>query len=252
MKLKNIKHKSGYVIESKKGTDILKGNKGITVTFPNQEKTSLIPKKNKYESECIEININLSDVYNDLLDKVISIKDKKINPNEAIISLANQWGFLCLPFFSLSRHSLFSDDEVLKKIERQSKFESYDGMSEYKYWKLLIDKIIPSSQSFLYPYLKKNNNQPTLNDFNSCLVGGVHIEYKSMARTSYEVTPTNLLSALTIFSKSRKERRKKEAVIICAYSKCNNEILQNIGVGRGRTTCSDSCRTLKARENKKK
>ena len=252
MILKNIKHKSGYLIESKKGTVILEGNTGMSATFPNQDMTSLVPKRDNYESEYQEITLNLANVYNDLLDKVISIKDKKINRNEAITRLADRWGFLYLPFYSLSKHSLFSDDEILKEVEKQSRFKSYDGEKEYKNWGLLVDKIIPSSQSFLYPYLKKNDNEPTLDDFNSCLIGGVNIEYKSIARTSYEVTPTNLLSAITIFSKSRKERRKKEAVIICAYSKCNNEIIQNIGVGRGRTTCSDSCRTLKARENTKK
>jgi len=79
MKLKNIKHKSGYVIESKRGTVFLEGNTGMSVTLPNQDMTSLIPKNHNYESEYEEITLNLANVYNDLLDKVISIKDKKIN-----------------------------------------------------------------------------------------------------------------------------------------------------------------------------
>ena len=251
MELKNIKHKSGYLINSKSGSDIYKSDSGVTITFPNKDKSALVPVKDDYESEYQELTLNLSDVYNDVFEKVISIKDNKTNHVESIISLANNWGFL-RKAPNMFDDSLFENDDMYHEYQNKSKFDRFNGEEEYKYWKLLLDKIIPASQSFLENYLKQNNNQPTISDFNSCLDRGITISYKSLKRTSYEVTPINLLSALTIFSKSRKERRKKQAVIICSYSKCEKEILQNIGIGRGRTTCSDSCRQLKYRENKKK
>ena len=40
-----------------------------------------------------------------------------------------------------------------------------------------------------------------------------------------------------------------ERYINCAY--CNTPIIQKIGVGRKKVTCSDSCRTLKARSRRK-
>lgn len=250
MILKNIKHKSGYLIESKKETLILEGNTGMTVTMPNQDASKLIPKNEDIDIEYQELNINIADVYNDALDKVLNIKDKKITHVEAILALANKWGFLHKPL-PLFWQSIFDDDEDAIKADKDRQWTRYDGRREYKDWLLLLNKIIPSSQSFLQQYLKANQNEPSIDDFNHCVMG-VEVKYKSLKRTSYEVIPNTLLAALTIFSKSQRERRKKEAVIICAYSKCNNEIIQNIGVGRGRTTCSDSCRTLKARENTKK
>lgn len=248
MILKNIKHKSGYLIESKKETLILEGNTGMTVTMPNQDASKLIPKKEDLDIEYQELNINIADVYNDALDKVLNIKDKKTTHVEAIHALANKWGFLNMPV-PLFGNKIFDDDEDAKNREKKRNFARYDGRKEYEDWLLLLNKIIPSSQSFLQQYLKVNQNEPCIDDFNHCIVG-VEVKYKSLKRTSYEVIPNSLLAALTIFSKSQRDRRKKETVVICAYSKCNNEVTQNLGVGRGRVTCSNSCRTLKARENR--
>lgn len=249
MILKNIKHKSGYLIDASVDTVVHKIS-GMTITMPNQDTSKLIPKSEDIDSEFQELKINIADVYNDALDKVINIKDKKITHVDAILALANKWGFLNMPL-PLFHNTIFDDDELYKKLEKERGFTRYDGRQEYKDWLLLLNKIIPSSQSFLQHYLKVNQNEPSIDDFNHCIMG-VEVRYKSLKRTSYEVIPKNLLAALTIFSKSQRERRKKETVVICAYSKCNNEIAQNLGVGRGRVTCSDSCRTLKARENRNK
>lgn len=250
MDFQNIKHKSGYTLTEKIGEDILISNE-ITMSFPDSDVSYLKPVSDEFEEEYQDLSINLNDLYNDLLSKVIKIKDKKISLNDAILECANKWGFLCMPNYHDFGSSLMND-EAYNNLINEGKFKSYKGKREYSRWKLLLNSIIPASQSFLSTYLKQTRNIPSIEDYNTCLYQGVDVTYKNLTRTSYEVIPTSLVAAIVIFSKSRKQRVKKETIVICSYSKCNNEIPQNMGVGRGRLTCSDSCKTLKSRENKKK
>lgn len=248
MKFKNYIHKSGYVLKenylkeeiSKAGVMLLK-RKGVDKSF-------LKPKSNPINlssPEIISIDIDLNEMFQDLYEKAIHIKDEKVSLTDAIISSANKWGFL-------RNGSMIEISNEVKFSKLNGSFinQLYQGAEEYKYWKLLLQKVIPHTQDFLKFYLRANKMELSLSELNDCINGSVPV-YKSLKRSSYDVIPLDLLAAITIFSQTKRDRREKDATIICAYEKCNNEVPNNLGKGRSRKTCSNSCRTLLSRHRTK-
>ena len=245
MEFKNIKHKSGYIIDVSFGKKFDTYGDYKILKSKNSDNSLLLPCSTS-SNEYLEFNANLRRFYNELLTEVEKIKSQKSNLQQSIVKLANNWGYL-LYSRNLVVQGLLESHGYKKRLHK-AHLKNYDGMKEYKYWKLLLEKVIPSTQAHLKSYIEKNNNQMTLFDKNQCLIG-TRVEYKNLHRTSYEVIPTNLLAAITIFSQTQRPRRKKSIAINCAY--CKKEITENLGAGRPRVTCSDSCRTLKAKHRKR-
>lgn len=240
MKLQNIILKSGFKIKTKKEVYSLDSYEG---EFYNSKSLYRVSKS----FGDIEIRtIDVKDFYNALLDEAVKIKDKKIDLDKSINLLSNEWGFL-----RIANQHIDSKLGKLSEILIKTNLKNFDGRKEYEYWKLILTKLIPSTQPWFSTYIKSHSLQMRVSDFNNCIKDGVDIKYKSLSRTAYTITPTNLLSAIAIYSKSIKPRKKHSIVSVCAYSKCQKEFSQHLGAGRTRLTCSDSCKTLKSRENKK-
>lgn len=267
MNIHTLKNKSGFklALDRREIAYDSEGYEGAIVDIQ-----TLIPKHKK-EPELHLVNLN--DLYESLLNEVIDLKDSKTNLEESVLKLANKWGHLRIYSPTLSSNL----ENVLEKIipnlviNQPSNFEKIryaahcklyssknilsSGMTyaeeEFFYWKVLLTEIIPSSQSWLKPFMDKNGIQLNINNLNACIKDGIDIKYKSLKRSSYDMKPTNMLSAITIFSRTKRPRIKKTTSIICAYGPCQNEVPNNLGKGRARITCSDSCRTLKARHRTK-
>ena len=253
MKFINYKHKSGYLIDIKKSEQMKVGGIAFTGTWDVSE---LVPIKKNDGADLQKITINLNDLYQDLYTCVIKIKDNKLEIREAILNLANKWGSLNCNSETFENLFGTSDTEAelnaeYKLLFRQALSERYVPVNEYRDWKLLLQKVIPNTQNFLQTYIKKNHLELSLVEYNFC-VRDTRVQYKSVNLSSLDLIPQTLLSAITIFSQTKRDRRKKTTTIICAYENCNNEVTDNLGPGRPRVTCSDSCRTLKAKHRNKK
>jgi len=248
MKFFNTKSKSGFkiVYEKRQITDS-EGYEMYEFKVP-------VLRPNKLD-DVILFEVNLNNFYEELSKEIVAIKDGKTTLDDSILKLSNNWGYLRVKSHNVNpsaNDSLGSLGYVLFKhqIKQLSSNESY-GEMEYNFWKLLIHKVIPATKSWLQTYVRLNFNELQLSNLNDCIKDGVEVRYKSLGRTSYEVVPTTLLSAITMFSKTKRQGMKKSENRTCAYGPCNNQFAVNLGYGRARVTCSDSCRTLKAKHREK-
>ena len=212
---------------------------------------TLLPKQ-KSKSELLLVDLN--NFYEALLHEVIELNQNNKKLEESILYLANQWGHLRLNSTQIPADMSGSLANILYSSHCKNYYSKSllpSGMTyaeeEFFYWKVLLTEIIPSSQPWLKSFMDRNGFQLSIKNMNSCIREGINIQYKSLKRSSYDIVPTNILSAITIFSQTKRPRKKKSTTIICAYGPCQNEVPENLGRGRARVTCSDSCRTLKAR-----
>ena len=248
-----------YNIKSKSGFKLLYENRQITDSEGYEMHEYKVPvlKSNKLD-DFILTEVNLNNLYNELLMEVRNIKEGKSSIENSILILSNNWGYLRVKHYTSSLGSVDKLCQILIKhqIKQISNIEENYGKNfgeiEYNFWKLLIQRVIPATQSWLSTYVKDKHLELSISNLNDCIANGVEVKYKSVDRASYEVIPTTLLSAITMFSKTKRKGKKQPETRICAYEFCNNEFTVNLGYGRPRVTCSDSCRTLKAKHRNKK
>ena len=189
------------------------------------------------------INVSLDDLYEDIKLAVHHFKDDPHSINNSILDLSTKYGFLC---FSTSSPLLLHEDEsVVRRIEDlitadMSAYEP-DGFDEYATWKYLITQFFPPNLPYLESWVKSKNIEYGLPFLNRNLTFTM-VVFTSLKMNKFDVIPTALISAIILYIKAKKHN--KEPFFECNYEPCKKIVINNIGKGKPKKYCSNSCKSM--------
>lgn len=261
MKFLNQRNQSGFELKLEPAYWDLQNTQDKRTKRVDVHTYRLYPKKAD-EGEIFEVDMNI--LLRELRAASLGIRKNEIDLNDAIFNLANKWGHIQsqLPnFINLNNykkqldmvvmsHLIHANSRFFDDLEEELSYTWKEVYSEHEYnaWKNLLEIIIPVTEPEGKQFLKINKKRERyLEVLNQIVSEGAIVKFKSIHRKSYDVIPTNLNTAITLFAQKKRNIQKVDISSSCAYKPCGKEITIDLGPGRQRKYCSDSCRVLKGK-----
>lgn len=261
MKFLNQRNKSGFELKLEPAYWDIQSTENKRTKKVDVHTYRLYPKKID-EGEVFEVNMNI--LLRELRVASLAIRKNEIDLNDAILDLANKWGHIQskLPNFIkfnnykklwgnlVKSHLVRANRNFFEDLEEEldSTWTKVYSDHEYNAWKNLLEIIIPVTEPEGKQFLKVNKKRERyLEVLNQIMSEGAIVQFKSIDRKSFDVIPRNLYTAITLFAQKKRNNQKIDISSSCAYKPCGNEIAIDLGPGRQRKYCSDSCRVLKTK-----